>query len=275
MSPLLRFRKLRPAKIKLRKIVNCGMFELIKGKLTEIENQHNVRILYACESGSRAWGFPSPDSDFDVRFIYAGKQDDYLSIIDKKDVVDLPVNDVLDIGGWDIRKSLKLFLKSNSPLYEWLQSPIVYSEDLDFGRELRSLMHEYFSLRAGGHHYYSMAFNTINNDLQADQVKIKRYFYALRSALACKWIADRQTVPPMEFGKLMVQVEDEIFRGAIDELLKTKLISDEKTLIDRVKVLDDWLDAALLSCKNSISGLSSVHKKPEELNIIFRKYISL
>jgi predicted nucleotidyltransferase len=251
------------------------MLDTIKEKLNEIERQHNVRILYACESGSRAWGFPSPDSDFDVRFIYAGRQDDYLSIIEKRDVIDLPVNEVLDIGGWDIRKALKLFLKSNSPLYEWLQSPIVYNESSGFAVDLRSLMNQYFSLRAGGHHYFSMALNTVNNDLQTEKVKIKRYFYALRSTLACKWIVEQQSVPPMEFGKLLSQVNDQLFQSSIDELLKVKLISDEKTLVDRANVLDDWLNSTLLHCKELISQMPAIHKKPEELNIIFRKYISL
>src|SRR5450755_2879949 len=94
------------------------MLETIKQKLYELETNQNIRILYACESGSRAWGFPSPDSDFDVRFIYARTTNDYLSIHEIKDVIDLPVNEVLDIGGWDIKKALKLFLKSNAPLYE-------------------------------------------------------------------------------------------------------------------------------------------------------------
>jgi predicted nucleotidyltransferase len=251
------------------------MLDIIKKKLDEIERQHSVRILYACESGSRAWGFPSPDSDFDVRFIYAGEQDDYLSIIEKRDVIDLPVNEVLDIGGWDIRKALKLFLKSNGPLYEWLQSPIVYNESSGFAAELRNLMNQYFSLRAGGHHYFSMALNTVNNDLQTEKVKIKRYFYALRSALGCKWIVEQQTVPPMEFGKLLPQVSDPSFQSCIDTLLKAKLISDEKTLVDRVEILDDWLNSTLQCCRESISQIPAIHKKPEELNIILRKYISL
>jgi predicted nucleotidyltransferase len=94
------------------------MLEIIRENLRELEDQHQIRILYACESGSRAWGFPSPDSDFDVRFIYARTTNDYLNIHEIKDVIDLPVNEVLDIGGWDIKKALKLFLKSNGPLYE-------------------------------------------------------------------------------------------------------------------------------------------------------------
>jgi predicted nucleotidyltransferase len=251
------------------------MIEIIKGKLRELEKDKNIRILYACESGSRAWGFPSPDSDFDVRFIYARSTDEYLCIHEIKDTVDPPVNEVLDIGGWDIRKALKLFLKSNSPLYEWLQSPIIYQDDSGFAKELQQLMPKYYSLRSGGNHYLSMALNTVNNDLKGEQVKLKRYFYALRSALACKWIIEKQKVPPMEFEKLRVVVENQSFHFHVDELLKMKMVSDEKTLIEPVPVLDDWLNNTLSSCKIALSEIAPTHHKADELNAIFRKYISL
>jgi predicted nucleotidyltransferase len=249
------------------------MLETIKEKLSELEKIHKIRILYACESGSRAWGFPSPDSDFDVRFIYARTTNDYLQIHEIKDVIDLPVNEILDIGGWDIRKAMKLFLKSNAPLYEWLQSPIIYSDSSGFADELRGLMPKYFSLKAGGNHYLSMALNTVNNDLQGEQVRIKRYFYALRSALACKWITEKQTVPPMEFGKLRVLDDDAAFHTSIDQLLKMKLISDEKTFIAPVAILDEWLNKTLFACKVALSQMPSNHQPTEELNAIFRKYI--
>ncbi len=250
------------------------MVDIIKEKLREIERQNDVRILYACESGSRAWGFPSPDSDFDVRFIYAGKRDDYLSIIDKTDVIDLPVNDLLDIGGWDIRKALKLFLKSNGPLYEWLQSPIVYCDVAGFADNLRQLMPKYFSLRAGGHHYLSMALNTVNNDLQGEEAKLKRYFYAIRSALSCKWITENQSVPPMELAPLRKSVVDENFQLAVDGFLAVKKESDEKTLVKRNAVLDSWLAATLSACKGSVSDMSVTRNQPDELNDLFRKYLS-
>jgi len=249
------------------------MLDTIKEKLTELERDNKIEILYACESGSRAWGFPSPDSDFDVRFIYARTTNDYLNIHEIKDVVDLLVNEVLDIGGWDIKKALKLFLKSNGPLYEWLQSPIIYKDDVGFGDELRNLMPKYFSLRAAGNHYLSMAFNTVNNDLKGDDVKIKRYFYALRSALACKWITEKQTVPPMEFGKLRLLVDDENFQSSINELLKVKSVSNEKTLVKHYFILDEWLDDALSNCKELLIELPANHQPTDELNEIFRKYI--
>jgi predicted nucleotidyltransferase len=169
------------------------MKETILQNLAELERSENIKILYACESGSRAWGFASPDSDFDVRFIYTRDVDHYLSIGEMPDVIGLPVNEVLDIGGWDIKKALKLFLKSNSPLYEWLQSPVVYRQDSAFADEMRNLMPAYFSLRSGGNHYLSMANNTLRDDLKGEQVKLKRYFYALRPALACLWIVEKQS----------------------------------------------------------------------------------
>src|SRR5687768_16778833 len=175
------------------------MVDVIRERLDVIGRENNINILYACESGSRAWGFASPDSDYDVRFIYARRLNDYLAITDRKDVMEYPVNEVLDIGGWDLRKTLQLFLKSNAPLYEWLQSPVIYINNLLFTNELTSLIPSYFSLRAGCHHYHSMAWNTFENDLQSPKVKLKKYCYALRSAVAGLWIIEKKEVPPMEF----------------------------------------------------------------------------
>lgn len=249
------------------------MTETILQKLHELEQAENIKILYACESGSRAWGFASPDSDFDVRFIYVRPASDYLVITDLADNVGLPVNEVLDIGGWDIRKALKLFLKSNSTLYEWLQSPIVYQANVTFADDLRKLMSAYFSLRSGANHYLSMAHNTLRDDLQTGQVKLKRYFYALRPALACLWIVEKQSVPPMEFESLRVMITDAKVQNAIDELLVIKKDAVEKALIAPVPLLNEWLSDALDWCKERIPTLSSEKKYSDALNNIFRKYI--
>ena len=133
------------------------MVDVIKERLDIIQRERNINILYACESGSRAWGFASPDSDYDVRFIYARKLNDYLAITNRADVMEYPISEVLDISGWELRKTLQLFLKSNAPLYEWLQSPVIYKNDALFADELIALIPAYFSLRAGCHHYHSMA----------------------------------------------------------------------------------------------------------------------
>lgn len=249
------------------------MKETILEKLLELEQKENIKILYACESGSRAWGFASPDSDFDVRFIYTRPLGHYLSIIETTDVVGLPVNEVLDIGGWDIKKALKLFLKSNSPLYEWLQSPIVYQQGDNFVEELRNLMPAYFSARSAANHYLSMAINTLRDDLQDEQVKLKRYFYALRPALACFWIVERRTVPPMEFEPLRILITDLEIQKLIDNLLDRKKDADEKALIEPSTILNKWLTEALDYCKDRVSMLPSVRKDTLELDAFFRKYL--
>ena len=249
------------------------MTTTILDQLTAIEQKEGVRILYACESGSRAWGFASPDSDYDVRFIYVQPRNNYLSIHLQRDVIELPVDSSLDINGWDIRKALQLFLKTNAPLYEWLQSPIVYKEPNAFARELRALMPTFFSLRSGCHHYLAMAYNAMTNDLSADAVKLKKYFYALRPALACGWVLEKRTVPPMEFRALRTLVTDPHWNDAVNRLLEQKTHSDEKTLISPVPVLQDWLAATLPRYKAEADAILAVKHEPERLDALFRKYI--
>jgi predicted nucleotidyltransferase len=249
------------------------MTETILQKLLGLEQSENIKILYACESGSRAWGFASPDSDFDVRFIYTRPADDYLSIAEGSDTLGLPVDEVLDIGGWDIKKALKLFLKSNGPLFEWLQSPVVYRQHPVFADDLRKLMPHYFSLRSGANHYLSMAYNTLRDDLQGDQVKMKRYFYALRPALACLWIIKQQTVPPMEFSHLRVLITNDSVQRGIDELMEQKLAADEKAMIAPISLLNEWLDSTLSFCKTEVPMLPAIKQQTAELDLIFRKHI--
>jgi predicted nucleotidyltransferase len=248
------------------------MFQKIQNKLVEIEQAHNIRILYACESGSRAWGFPSTDSDYDVRFIYAKPLNCYLSINDYKDTIDLPINEVLDINGWDIRKSLRLFKNSNAPLYEWLQSPIVYAKNDAFITEIKSLIHSYFSLRKGIHHYLGMTKNAWN-ELQSEEVKIKKYFYCLRPLLAARWIVEKQELPPMDFASLRVLENDNNVQSALDDLLKIKSNADEKTEIKPILVLHDFIEKQLTICENNIPNENNEDFGSEELDLLFRKQL--
>jgi len=243
-------------------------------QLTTIAQQEGVRILYACESGSRAWGFASPDSDYDVRFIYAQPRDNYLSIRDRKDVIELPVNPILDVNGWDLRKALQLFLKSNSPLYEWLQSPIIYSEDSNFASHLRGHMNSYYSHRSGCHHYLSMAYNTVNNDLRHPEVRLKKYFYALRPVLACGWILRKGSVPPMEFGILRTMVTDTGWNDAVDDLLRQKVQADEKAVIPPVTLLQDWLETTLARYKEQAERIPAAKHDTQRLDELFRNYVA-
>jgi predicted nucleotidyltransferase len=173
------------------------MRELIIERLKELSAERGIKILYACESGSRAWGFPSPDSDYDVRFIYAESLDWHLTLNDKKDTIDIPINDELDIGGWEIKKALNLLRKSNTPILEWIQSPIVYSADQNFLSAIQQLSKDFFSPISCMHHYLSMSRKYMEVCLGEDNIKLKRYFYALRTAMAGKWIRERGTVAPI------------------------------------------------------------------------------
>jgi predicted nucleotidyltransferase len=249
------------------------MRKAIIEKLKEVETVHGVEILYACESGSRAWGFASTDSDYDVRFIYKRRLEDYLSIRERREVIELPVNEVLDIGGWDIRKALQLFLKSNAPLYEWLQSPVIYEEKNGFAKELRQLMPSYFSFRAGCHHYLSMGRNTFENDLQGGQVRLKKYFYALRPLLAALWIIQKESVPPMQFGELRQLITNTDWQDAVDRLLEQKKMLDEKATISPVAMLQQWIGDNLATCADKANRFMPLSKEVTELDSLFGKYI--
>jgi predicted nucleotidyltransferase len=167
--------------------------------MASLEATQNVRILYACESGSRAWGFPSPDSDYDVRFIYVHPPAWYLGLDEGPDTLNFPVDDELDLAGWELRKTLRLLRGSNAALFEWLQSPIVYHEAQGFRSQLAPLLPLAFNLKAGLHHYLGQLRRGVEEDLVGEEVRLKRLFYALRSALAARWIRARHTLPPMEF----------------------------------------------------------------------------
>ena len=132
------------------------MKALIVNKLNEIGQKEHVKILLAVESGSRAWGFVSPDSDYDVRFIYVRPEKEYLKLNSARDVIEEPIHDMLDINGWDLQKALKLLYKSNPTLFEWCYSPIIYKET-EFADNLRSVMKNYFSVKRSLYHYISMA----------------------------------------------------------------------------------------------------------------------
>jgi predicted nucleotidyltransferase len=246
----------------------------IQDKLAAIEAEQAVRILYACESGSRAWGFPSPDSDYDVRFLYVHPEVHYLSIREHHDVIELPVNEVLDINGWDLRKALRLYWKSNAALYEWIQSPVVYRDGEGLASKLRTHAPMFYSLRAGLHHYQNMARHILLNDLQGEEVKLKKYFYALRPQLAAKWITERRTVPPMEFGKLLTQIEaQQDLLATIHSLWRQKAEADEKARVKRNDRLNEWLLLEYERCDMALADPSTERIDQTLLDALFRSYV--
>lgn len=219
----------------------------IRQELAQIEAQENVRVLYACESGSRAWGFPSQDSDYDVRFLYIRPAEWYLSIFERRDVIERPISNMLDINGWDLKKALNLFRKSNPPLLEWLQSPICYSETYSAAKQIRALSSATFSPKSCMHHYLHMARGNYREYLQGDLVKIKKYFYVLRPVLACAWIMERGTMPPIAFETLVSEMlpERNELVLAIDELLVRKRAGVELDLGPRIGVINEFVERKL------------------------------
>ncbi|WZL82724.1 nucleotidyltransferase domain-containing protein [Vallitaleaceae bacterium 9-2] len=219
------------------------MKEAILNELNRIENEHSVKILYAVESGSRGWGFESTDSDYDVRFIYISKLNWYLSMKEKRDVIEVPIDEVLDVNGWDIQKALMLYKRSNPTLLEWLSSPIVYMQDTSFADNLRELMNDYFISKSCIYHYLSMAKGNYREYLKKDYVKIKKYFYVIRPLMACMWIEEHGSQPPMLFEELMTSLE--IPSDVIDEiknLLERKKISSELKEEARIPLLNQFIE---------------------------------
>lgn len=208
----------------------------ILDKLLEIEEKEKVRVLYAVESGSRAWGVESPDSDYDVR-----RREDYLKLEEQKDVIEWQLDEVLDINGWDLKKTLVQFHKGNATLFEWADSPIVYKTTEEWEAVYESAK-PYFSVKAALYHYYGTANSTFKQYLQEDEVKYKKYVYALRPLLACKYIEERHEIPPVKFGDLLKQSLPERLREEIKEMLMIKAESDEKDLKPKMPVIQEYIE---------------------------------
>jgi uncharacterized protein len=246
------------------------MKEIILDKLTQLEQEHNIRILLACESGSRAWGFPSPDSDYDVRFIYAHPEDWYLGIHEKADVVELPVNEVLDINGWDLRKALRLAAKSNAVVFEWMQSPILYRHSEDFLSGFRELAPGCFSPIAAMHHYLSMAKKKYEECLADEDVKLKRYMYCLRAVLSGLWIAHRKSIPPMELVPLLDEMPDANLRQKVMELVQLKATKEEGYRHSHEPLLEKFLSEGIAECESVAASLPSRKADYDVIDAFFR-----
>lgn len=217
------------------------MTPAIQELLRRIEQEKNVEILYACESGSRAWGFASPDSDYDIRFLFAKPQADYISIHEGLESIDLPLEQgLLDAGGWDVRKAAKLLGKSNGALLEWLHSPIVYREKPGFCQRWQAAARRVFQPRACIDHYRGLAKQMILQKLQAEAVRAKDYLYALRAALAAEWILAGHGIPPVAFSELFPVAPASLLEK-IPDLLAHKARSGEGELMSRVPEIDAFL----------------------------------
>jgi predicted nucleotidyltransferase len=250
------------------------IIEEIKRKLAEIEEKENVTILFAVESGSRAWGFASPDSDFDVRFVYKRNNiNDYLKLEGIRDVIEWELNDIYDINGWDLNKTLKLVHSSNPVIFEWADSPIVYKET-PFLDEFRQFIRSYFMTIKGTHHYLHMAERNYEMYLDDEEIKLKKYFYVLRPILALRYVLHHRTNPPMLFEELVkAELKDEVVKEEVDRLLDAKKNSPELGTSRKIPILNDYIQKELVLLKNEVNSLSKEQTSWDELNDFFIKTI--
>lgn len=246
-----------------------NMEKLIKSKLKEIETKENIKILHCIESGSRAWGFASPDSDYDVRFIYIRPRDFYLRLDKTRDVIEWQLDDTLDINGWDLSKALSLLYKSNPTLFEWNSSPIVY-KTTDEWKSVAAIINKYFVAKSGLYHYLSTAKRNYREYLKGETVRFKRYFYVLRPLLACKWILDKGTPPPMLFSELMEQYLDESIMSDVLTLLDLKINSPEIAEGKRFDKVNEYIERNIADIEEIIKNMPASHEQSwDELNKIF------
>lgn len=242
-------------------------------RLDAIERDERVRILLAVESGSRAWGFHSPDSDFDARFIYVRPEDDYVSLFQPRDVIETPLVDLMDVNGWDLSKALRLIIKGNSVVHEWLASPLVYRSNERFVAALMPIARAWRSIYADAHHYYGLLATQRGRHIEGrDAVNLKKYFYAVRPAIALQWLRERGDAPPMDLPGLLSGVTmPREAATALEALRAAKRASSEVGEGRRIAALDDYIE------EQAAWGLSAKGKMPkadpelvEQSNALFR-----
>lgn len=251
------------------------MRETIREELLAVERERGVRVLLAVESGSRAWGMASPDSDYDVRFVYARHEEDYLRLEEMRDTIEWRLDETYDVVGWDLCKFLRLMRGSNPTVFEWLESPIVYREIPAF-REVRAKASCCFSGKASAHHYLGMAKGEEKAYSKADMVSSKVYLYAIRAVLAARWVLDRGTPAPMEFQELIDAVLDARMALTVDRLLEAKSDGTEKCTVPHMPELEEWVAVETALLFDRARG-TEAPKKVEwaELDKLFLKLVKV
>lgn len=240
----------------------------IINKLKEIEKKEHVKIIYAIESGSRAWGFESVDSDYDVRFIYVREKEDYLCLDEKSDVIELPIDEVFDISGWDIKKALRLLYKSNPSLLEWFASPIIYKETSE-ASYIKEVIPFYFSSKKLYCHYKRMA-RTHLKYVDKEQIPVKKYLYILRCILSSQYILDYKKQPPIEIERLIEYELPKELRDDVNKLLMIKKNSNEKQYVNHISSLDEFI---MNSLEEDMPFIVDREVSWDRLNDVFRVII--
>jgi len=249
--------------------------EILK-RLKNTEEKEGVRILMAIESGSRAWGFASPNSDYDVRFIYARNKDWYLAVDleEKRDVIEYPIVDEIDLNGWDVRKALRLYWKSNPAFVEWIKSPMTYINSGNFREESRKILPRIYSVEKGIYHYRSMAKTNYRGYLRDEMVPLKKYFYVLRPLFAIQWLEKYGSAAPIEFDRVLELVKDNELLDTVHELLEKKKVSEEKMLAPAIPVLNKFIESELARLEEIKPVKSDREMEMAQLSKLFHMVLS-
>ncbi|GAA4181059.1 MULTISPECIES: nucleotidyltransferase domain-containing protein [Sphingobacterium] len=240
----------------------------IKNRLNEIAEIEGISILFGCESGSRGWGFPSTDSDYDVRFFYIRKPSDYSSVFPLETELRYPITGELDISGWDLIKVLALLYKSNVSPFEWIQSPIVYHETSGFKEGFLPLIEDYFSARRQAHHYLGIVRSKIG-DFCGGTIRLKTLFYILRSLLAAEWCITHRSYAPMALADLSGLMPEGI-RTEVAKLVQLKSEVDEGFNFSCPAIIKDYLEERFNHLEHEVHDLPMVKSYKEGLEDYFK-----
>ncbi len=241
-------------------------------RLGKIEAEEGVTVFFAIESGSRAWGFPSPDSDYDVRYFYTRPLRDYMGLESPKDVINREIDGLWDINGWDIGKAIRLLANGNASAAEWLSSPIIYIQHGSIPFKLRDLIKRHANPDQSARHYYGLGKTcyqseiarapTLSAVLDANArgefikgittINQKKYLYALRASICLSWIERYNEIPPMTMPSLMSHdIIPDAVRSEIDDLLRRKANMGEFLEGPRIPTLDEFIEGRLAWAKGS------------------------
>ena len=251
------------------------MQQEIAARLNRIEEERSVRIIFAAESGSRSWGLASPDSDYDVRFIYVKPLPQYLRINEGADFIEWQLDAVYDINGWDLKKALGQLYKGNASLFEWRHSPMIYRTTPEW-ETVSKVFEGYFSEKALVRHYYGLAKSTFMNHLQGDNLSYKKYFYALRPLLSARHIEILHEFPPLVFTELLErdQALPRELRDAVSGILDIKKQIAEKDLRPRIPVISAFIEAELEAQQEMLAALPDDRQRDyDALNQVFQEIV--
>ena len=232
------------------------MEKAIHQLLKEIQSDHDIEILYACESGSRAWGFASPDSDYDIRFIYRRSIASTISVGELPNTIECPIEDDLDPAGWDLRKTLGLLRKNNGALIEWIHSPICYSANTDFLNEIRALALENINQRDLSNHYRGLANQVYHSRIKDVEPSAKAYLYALRAILAAHFVLEHNTPPPVPFVEL-IPIAPETVQTAINDLVTWKSTASENASPGNITLISEFISSEISALSERIAQLKT------------------